>query len=795
MKFSETWLREWVNPSLSREELANQLTMTGLEVDSLAPVAEYFTGVVIGKILRVRKHPEADQLYICEVSVGQGTILVIVCAAHNIRAGMKAPLALINAVLPNKAHIKETVLRGVVSQGMLCSAFDLGLAEASDGLLELQFDAPEGGDFWEYLQLADYIFDVAITPNRGDCLSLKGLAREIAAITQTKVKPISLTAVKPHSTEIFPISIEAKGACPRYVGRIIRGVKADCLTPTWMKERLRRSGLRSINPIVDVTNYVMLELGQPMHAFDLAKLEKQIIVRYAVKNEELVLLDGQMIQLDDKSLVVADVQKPLALAGVMGGIDSGINLLTQDIFIESAFFSPTIVAHQRQAYQLNSESAYRFERGVDPELALVAMERATQLLLEIVGGQAGPAIDCCADVSLQETAQVIALRRDFLMNTLGCTTITDIEIKDILQRLGFTVKKEKQQWQVHIPSWRFDVTQEIDLVEEIARLYGYDKIPASRPIFPLVVQKQPENQIPLSRVRRLLCDMGYHEIISYSFVKQEWQALFDPEKLPKTLINPITTDMTVMRTNLWPGLIGTYLYNRDRQQVRGRFFETGLCFQESQGQLQQLPMLGGLISGSALSEQWGIVQRQVDFYDLKGDLQQLVSLMHFKQHQFYFKPVVHPALHPGQAALFYREDEVLGILGAMHPALRQKFDISEPIFLFELNLDAILVTRPLIYQEISKFPEIRRDLALLVNRYLPVEDIQATIMKTGGEWLRQVTIFDVYLGEGIPKDKKSVAFALILQHATRTLRDEEVVETMNRIIMALQQTWGIELRG
>jgi phenylalanyl-tRNA synthetase beta chain len=791
MKFSEAWLREWVVPSLSREEICDRLTMTGLEVDGLEPVAEHFANVVVGKVLGLKKHSAADELHICEIDVGRGAPLVIVCGAKNVKQGMKAPVALIGAVLPNNMIIKETEIRGVSSMGMLCSSSELGLAEESEGLLELPKDAPLGVDLWEYLKLTDHIIEVAITPNRGDCLSVRGLVRELAAITQTPAKKMTIPEVKALIPDVFPVELKTKEACPRYVGRIIRGVKADAMTPVWMKERLRRSGIRSVSPIVDVTNYVMLELGQPMHAFDLARLEKKIVVRMAEKDEALQLLDGSEIKLSPETLIIADQTKPLAIAGVMGGSESGINLLTQDIFLESAFFHPDVVARQRQLYQLSSESSYRFERGVDPELQRLAIERATRLLVEIVGGKPGPLIE----ESKSWPLKTLALRRERLVSILGCATITDKEVKTILQSLGFGCKKEKALWQVQVPSWRFDVTQEVDLIEELARLYGYEKISPTRPLFPLQTHSLPESRIALPRVRRLLCDLGYHEAVTYSFVNEDLQKLLDPERQAKALVNPITSDMTVMRTNLWPGLLGTYLYNRDRQQTRGRFFEAGLCFIEQQKHLTQVPMLGGLASGTAFPEQWGHPSRELDFFDVKGELQDLLQLTHLPQTHFRFKPTTHPALHPGQTALLYRHDEVLGILGALHPAIRQKFDITEPIFLFEFNLDSLLLARPPYFSEISKFPEIRRDLALLVDRHIPAQEIRDTIINSGGEWLRHVNLFDVYLGEGVPENKKSVAFALILQHATRTLRDEEVAETVERIVGTLKQTLGIELRG
>ncbi len=793
MKFSEAWLREWLSPGLAREELCERLTMTGLEVEAVTPAAESFIKVVIGKLRALKAHPETQELQLCEVEVGKGLPLSIVCAARNLHVGMKVAVALVAAVLPKQVVVKERQVRGVHSSGMLCSAADLGLAEESEGLLELPSEAPLGMELWEYLQLNDHIIEVAVTPNRGDCLSLAGMAREVAAVTGTRLKKPAIPAVKPLIPDFFPVTIRAKEACPHYVGRVIRGLNAKASTPIWLKERLRRSGLRSISPIVDVTNYVMLELGQPMHAFDLARLEKKLIVRMASKDETLLLLDGRQVQLNEKTLIIADQKKPLALAGLMGGADSGISEASQDIFLESAFFTPTIVARQRQLYQLNSESAYRFERGVDPNLQRGALERASRLLIDIAGGKPGPIIEEKARQYLP--SKKLSLRAARIPSLLGNSSITATKVKSLLQRLGFECQKKKKQWQLKVPTWRFDVSQEVDLIEELARLDGYDKISPTRPQFPIQSHQLSENRLALPRVRRLFSDLGYHEVMTYSFVSADLQSLVDPERKPKVLVNPLSSDMGVMRTSLWPGLLGTYLYNRDRQQAGGRFFELGFCFIEQQKQLAQLSLLGGLISGTAFPSQWGLHSRECDFFDLKGDLEHLFQLTHIPQDQFYFKTSTHPALHPGQTAALYREKQLLGIMGALHPSIRQKFDISEPIFLFECNIDPLLQARFPYFTEISKFPEIRRDLALLVDRHIPTQEIRATIINNGGEWLRQVNVFDVYLGEGIPANKKSVAFALILQHATRTLRDEEVAETMDRVIGVLRQTFDIELRG
>lgn len=793
MKFSEAWLREWVNPALTREELSDRLTMVGLEIDSLDLVAKPFKKVVIGEILAVEQHPNADSLTICTVNIKQAQYLNIVCGATNVKKGMKVPVALIGANLPNKSTIQEVMMRGIISQGMLCSAADIGLAEKSEDILQLHDDAPLGQDLWQYFCLDDYVFDVAITPNRGDCLSILGVAREVSVLTGAPLTEAVISAVKPAISDNLEVEITVPEACPHYVGRIIRGVRSDIATPVWMEERLRRGGIRTINPIVDITNYVMLELGQPMHAFDLNRLHQKMVVRYAHVGEILVLLDGVTIDLDPETLVIADSQKPLALAGVMGGIDSGINLMSQDIFLESAFFKPSIVAQQRQKHQLNSESSYRFERGVDPQLQVRAIERATQLLVEIVGGKPGPLIE--VKFAIGDQARMIHFNPEIVASVLGAQHITHIEIEKILQRLGFRCQKEKMNWEVKVPSWRFDINEPMDLVEEVARIYGYENIAPTRPFFPVSPDVAKEDQITLNRVRSLFYDLGYHEVITYSFVNAEWQALLNPEKKAKALVNPITADMTVMRTNLWPGLLGAYVYNKDRQQLRVRLFETGLCFIPEKEELLQTPMLGGLVTGSALSEQWGNVTRAVDFYDVKGDIEMLLQLTGFKIDEFQFKPINHLALHPGQSAGLYKNGELIGMIGAIHPLIRQKFDISETAFLFEVNLNAILKAQLPTFKEISRFPEIRRDLALLANRHLPIEEIQAVILRSGGEWLRQVIIFDVYLGEGVPQDKKSVAFALTLQHAARTLRDEEVAETMEKIIKALKLTLGIDLRG
>lgn len=809
MKCSESWLREWVNPRLSREELANTLTMAGLEVDEIAPVAEAFEGVVVGQILKIEKHPDSDRLQVCEVNAGLSEPLSIVCGASNVKAGMKVPVAMLGAQLPGKKLITPATIRGVASQGMLCSASELGLPEESEGLLALPKDAPVGKDLWHYLQLADFTLDISITPNRGDCLSVKGMAREISALTHAPMRnpldnPVlgetetdnlllhSITHSKNTiSEETLDIKIDSKAECPRYIGRVIRDVRADAVTPTWMKERLRRSGVRSITPIVDVTNYVMLELGQPMHAFDLNTIEQGIWVRQSRQGEKIALLDGSEKELNGETLVIADHQKPLAIAGVMGGLSSSVTLLTRDIFLESAYFSPSVVARQRQFYNLNSDSAYRFERGVDPTIQREAIERATQLILEIVGGESGPVIEVVNNAHLP-TDKTITLPHEKIMQVLGIT-IPMNEIKEIFRSLKFTYQFEKNNWMVDIPSYRPDILLPEDVIEEIARLYGYDKIPVHS-IKSVLQANAPDSAPDWQPLRQTLSDQGYNEIISYSFIDRKLQSLLDPEKTPRELLNPMTAEMAVMRTNLWPGLINTLLYNKSRQQHRVRLFEIGTCFTTQESRLLQQQKLAGLITGPTQSEQWGIPSREADFYDLKGNLENLFKLS-TRQADFTFKSGSHPALHPGQTAHILYQNQKIGMAGALHPQVLRDLDVSNKVFVFELNLDFLQKSGVNRIHEVSRFPEIRRDIAILVNQAIPAEQIQDTIKVVAGDWLQNVFIFDVYQGKGISTGLKSIALALIIQHPARTLVDDEVAELMERIIVALKGQLGAELRS
>lgn len=791
MKCSESWLREWVNPAINRDQLCTKLTMSGFEVEELVPAAKTFSGIVVGQILKIDKHPEADRLHLCEVNIGKEQHLKIVCGAENVRVGMKVPVAMIGAIMPDQTEIKASNIRNIASQGMLCSATELGFTEESRGLLELSADAPIGEELIHYLNLDDYVIDISITPNRGDCLSIRGMAREVSALTQSPLKPINISEVNPHFNTTFTVNIEAKKDCPHYVGRVIRNVKADSATPVWLKERLRRSGIRSISAIVDVTNYVMLELGQPMHAFDLNHVKDKICVRQSKVGERIVLLDGCEQQLESDTLVIADAEKPLAIAGVMGGMDSSVTTLTQHIFLESAFFPAQTIAKQRQRYGLNSDSSYRFERGVDYTIQREAIERASKLIMDIAGGEAGPVIEVTHQDALPAPIS-INLDSERITKVLGIT-LPDQEIETHFKALNFSFKHDKNQWKVNIPTYRFDITIPEDLIEEIARLHGYDKIPTHTLKGNLRVTQAAESAKGWLSLKHVLRDAGYHEVITYSFVDSELQKTFDSHNKPYPIVNPITGDMNVMRSNLWPGLVKTLLYNQSRQQHRIRLFEIGTCFVQDEDVLLQQAKLGGLISGLSAPEQWGLAPKEVDFYDLKGDIERLLAPIAVNG-GLIFKPETHSCLHPGQTAVIYNQDKKLGIMGALHPSIQQSLDITHKVFVYELDLSSLEMAGLHPFQEISKFPEIRRDIAIVVNQAIPARDIQDTIKVIAGDWLKDVFIFDVYQGKGISPGLKSIALALIWQHATRTLVDDEVTALMEQVIAALKGKLGAELR-
>ena len=791
MKFSEQWLRSWVTPDVSREDLVARLSMVGLEVDAVQPVAGAFSGVVVGEILSAEQHPDADKLRVCQVSNGAETFQVV-CGAPNARVGIKIPFAMIGAELPGDFKIKKAKLRGVESQGMLCSASELQISEDNSGLMELAADAPVGQDIRTYLSLDDASIEIGLTPNRGDCLSLAGLAREVGAMYSAAVSPVAVDAVAPVHDEVRPVEVLASKACPRYLGRVVRNVDLSRPTPLWMVERLRRSDIRSIDAAVDITNYVMLELGQPMHAFDLAEINGGIRVRMAEEGEKLVLLDGQEVSLRADTLVIADHSRALAIAGVMGGEHSGVSDKTRDLFLESAFFDNIAIAGKARSYGLHTDSSHRFERGVDSQLARKAMERATALLLEIVGGEAGPIIEVSSEADLPNVAP-ITLRAERISQMLGMD-MDGAEVERLLTALGLGVSAQGAgQWLVSVPSHRFDISLEVDLIEELGRLYGYNRLPVRYPQARLAPQAKAEARAELPALRRLLVARGYQEAITYSFIDPKLFQLFTPGVEPLQLANPISADMAAMRSSLWPGLVKALQHNLNRQQSRVRLFESGLRFVGQLEGLQQETMLAGVITGSRLPEGWANTRENVDFYDLKADVEALLGYAGAAD-AFSFVPGEHPALHPGQTARVEREGRLVGFIGALHPELTKILGLDQPVFLFELVLAEVAAGRMPAFSELSRFPEVRRDLALLVDREQPAEAVLAAIRENAGEWLTDLKLFDVYHGKGIDPHRKSLAVGLTWQHPSRTLNDDEVSTTTQNILTCLEQRFNATLR-
>ncbi|WP_221794591.1 phenylalanine--tRNA ligase subunit beta [Oceanobacter mangrovi] len=795
MKFSEQWLREWVQPNASTQELVDQITLAGLEVDGVEAVAGEFSGVVVGQVVTREQHPDADKLSLCQVTDGTETFQ-IVCGAPNVRAGLKIPFAKIGAVLPGDFKIKKAKLRGVESFGMLCAEKELGISDANDGLMELPDSAPVGTDFREYLGLDDNIIDVDLTPNRADCLSIAGLARETGLLFKADVQGPAIDAVAAVIDDVPNIEVSAPDACPRYCGRIVRGVNIKAETPLWMVEKLRRGGVRSIDPVVDITNFILLELGQPMHAFDLARIDGGIRARMAEQGEKLTLLDGQEIELSSDTLVIADHAKPLALAGVMGGEFSGVAEDTSDLMLEAAFFNPIVIAGKARAHGLHTDSSHRFERGVDYQLARSAIERATQLIVEICGGQPGPVVEVASEEHLPKAAE-ITLRKSRIELVLGLS-FEDSEVEDILTRLGMQVETVEGGWKAVAPSYRFDMAIESDLIEELARIYGYNRLPVRTPIAAVPLAQAPEDKITVFDVRRMMVARGYHEAITYSFVDPAMQKALDPDLPGLKLLNPISSEMSVMRTNLWAGLVPAAGYNLKRQQSRVRLFETGLRFVSSEEGLEQKPTLAMLATGSRLPQGWTETPTAVDFFDVKGDVEALLartaSLDYFR-----FVADKHSALHPGQSARIDKwldgEWVELGWMGALHPATQKAVDIKQTIYVVQLDLELLLKTSVPSFAELSKFPEMRRDLALVVDQNVQVDDVLEQIRLQAGEYLTKLNLFDVYTGKGIDPDKKSLALGLTWQHPSRTLTDQEVNDSVEAVLQQLEQQLGATLRG
>lgn len=790
MQISEAWLRELVNPSISTETLVDQLTMAGLEVDSVAPAAAEFSLIVVGEVMTMTQHSNADKLRICQVSVGETELLQIVCGASNVRVGLKIPVALVGAVLPGNFKIKKSKLRGELSLGMLCSEKELGLAKDADGLMELSNDAPIGTDIREYLALNDSIIELDLTPNRADCLSVEGVAREIAVLNKMDWNSVAFAPAEISHDAVIDVKIEEQQACPRYLGRLIKNVNPNAETPLWMQERLRRSGLRSLGPLVDVTNYVLLELGQPLHAFDADKLSGSITVRAGKKGEKLALLNEQTITLDGTALVIADEKQALALAGVMGGENTSVTELTKNIFLECAFFTPVTIAGKARQFGLHTDSSHRFERGVDFTLQQRAIERATQLIVDITGGNVGAISEVTSTDSLPQRPAV-TLRRQRIQRVLGIS-MADEDISQIFTGLGMQVESFDEGWHITPPGCRFDIAIEADLLEEVGRIYGYNNLPNSSLLMRSELGKAEEAVLPLARIEDLLVDKGYQEVITYSFVDESIQKMIAPDVPFIRIQNPISSELSVMRTTLWCGLINAALHNTKRQQNRVRLFESGLRFIKRNDEMLQQRMISGLILGSALPEQWSEKSRKVDFFDLKGDLTAIFAL---NNDTVSYQNSTHPALHPGQSAdILNAQGEKIGLMGMLHPTLEKQLDFDTPVFLFELDQALVFKKQVPTFAALSKFPSVRRDMALLVKEEVTSAEITKCIHDCNEKVIQDVLIFDIYRGEGVENGYKSVALSLMLQDFTQTLSDSEIDAIFSRVLTALKKIINAKLR-
>ncbi|MFB6331249.1 phenylalanine--tRNA ligase subunit beta [Acinetobacter variabilis] len=792
MKISENWLRTWVNPAIDSEKLSDQLTMLGLEVDEIAPAAKLFTGVVVGEVLTVEQHPDADRLRVTTVNIGSGEPLQIVCGAPNVRAGMKAPVATIGAVLPGDFKIKKGKLRGVESQGMLCGASEIDLEDKIDGLLELPADAPVGVNVREYLDLDDNVIDISITPNRGDCFSIRGIAREIGVINQLLVTPPEIKEVAATITDQKQVVVETQG-CPRYLGRIIKNVNTKAPTPEWMERALVRAGIRQHSILVDITNYVLMELGQPLHAFDGGKVQGSVHVRQATAGEKLVLLNEQEVELQDDVMVIADDEKALAIAGIMGGLSSSVTDETTEIFLESAFFAPLHIAGRARRFGLHTDASQRYERGVDFELPMIAMHRASQLIAELACGEFGPII-VAEKTELLPKREAIELEQAQVDQLLGYTVESDF-ITDALTRLGCEVTvKAEGQWSVVPPSHRYDMAIYQDLIEEVARIHGYDNIQISLPVIDVKLAKY-EDQFELTQLRQTAVTLGYQEAISFSFADLKLEKQLNPAVNPLALANPISSDLAVMRSTLLSSLIPCVQYNVNRQQNRVRFFELGLRFDYQNAasihDLKQIPTFALIATGSRTPETWHGKAQPMDFFDFKGDIEEILAAARLNVE---YVRSERSWLHPGQSAEILVNGQSIGYLGRLHPSLEDELDLAMT-WVAELDQSAVLQTYVSNFTELSRFPSVRRDIALLISDKINVSEIQGLIEKTGGELLGSTWLFDVYTGQGVEEGKRSLAFALLWQHPSRTLEDAEIKSGMDNILQVLENTYQATLRA
>jgi len=792
MQFSESWLRSLCNPSLSSEELCHVLTMAGLEVEERRSAGADFSNVVVAQVLSVDKHPDADKLKLCSVDVGAAAPLQIVCGAPNVAAGMKVPCARVGARLPG-IEIKQARVRGIESFGMLCSARELGLSDDHGGLLPLAADAKVGEDIRRHLDLDDHLITLKLTPNRADCLSLAGIARELSALTGAPLLATPVAQVSATIADTREVVLDAPASCPRYCGRVIRGVDAKAPTPEWMKRRIERSGIRSISFLVDVTNYVMLELGQPLHAFDDAELSGAVHVRLPKAGERLLLLNEQTVTPSPDTALIADDEKPLAMAGVMGGEHSGIADTTRDLFLESAFFPPAAIAGKARALGFSSDASHRYERGVDFELQRKAIERATQLILDTCGGQPGPVVEAVAAEHLP-ARKAVRLRTARVARVLGIASGAG-RIETMLKGLGLAVERQGEDFLVTPPSFRFDIEIEEDLIEEIARIHGYDNVPSQPPVARMAMMPATERSRSAMTMRRLVAEREFHEVVTYSFVEAAWEVDFAGNAAPVVLANPIASQMGVMRSTLIGGLIGTLVANRKRQTERVRIFELGRCFRRDAGAgpvagFDQPLRLAGLAAGAALPEQWGAAARKVDFYDLKADVEAL-----FAPRRLEFAKADHPALHPGRCASVWLDGKSVGILGELHPRWVQKYELGTAPVVFELELAALLAVPFPEYAEVSRFPAVTRDLALVVPQSQALAPLLDALRAAAPAIVRDVALFDVYQGKGLGESEKSLAFRIVMQDTQRTLEDAEVDAVVASLLAVANRDFNASLRA
>lgn len=789
MKFNESWLREWVNPQCSTEELVERLTMSGLEVDAVTAATEPFSGVVVGCITDVSPHPDADKLNLCQVDTGAES-LQIVCGARNVRVGLKAPFARVGAILPSGLEIKAAELRGVQSAGMLCSATEVGLIETVRGLMELPDEAPVGMALRDYLQLDDTCIDVDLTPNRADCLSIRGIARDVAGAMGMMLAEQVFSDCDIESEDEVAIDIRASEACPRFLGRVIAGIDRDATTPMWMQERLRRCGLRPISPIVDVTNYVMIELGQPMHAYDRDKLNGPIGVRWSTAGEVLTLLDGKSVTLDDRTLLITDQDQPAGLAGIMGGQASAIGDQTSNLFLEVAYFDPASIIGRARDLGLHTDASHRFERGVDPMLQHQAMARATQLLIEIVGGQAGPVSEWVSEDDLPVNPEIVLTERH-LTRLLG-TTLEPEKVSQILENLGMTVTPIDGGWRVRAPSARFDIQIEVDLIEEVARIHGYDALPSEAPSGSLTGLSLSETELDAQRLNLVMVERGYTEVINYTFIdpKKLEPMSRDSDALP--LANPLSADLSVMRSSLIPGLLQTAQYNQRRQQSRIRLFESGICVTGTDGQWSEESRFAALACGQAIPESRYEKDRDVSFHDLKGDLEALLALSGSKVD---WVTGSREYLHPWQSVDLMVDGTCIGWLGAIHPRWLGQLGFKGRAFGFELSLPAVRKAQVPAFDPVPVYPSVRRDLSIVMSDSVKWCDISRLIENNSDNLLTNLVVFDEYKGPGIGEGETSLALGIVLQDRSGTLKDEQVDAVISQIVDALNRELNVELRS